>query len=71
MVKGKKSILEGLMEGSVGLMETKGNKLDTLPVAIRKVLNDSKIDDSEKVKRIDAYIEVYFDNKQLALSDVE
>ena len=36
---------------------------DTLPVAIFKVLNDEEIDDKTKLERIEAYIDVYFDNK--------
>lgn len=38
--------------------------MDSLVVAINKVLKDGTVGDSKKVERIEAYIEVYIENEQ-------
>lgn len=43
---------------------------DSLPVAIEKVLKDETINDKTKLERIEAYIEVYFDNNEQSLADM-
>lgn len=46
------------------------SKYDSIVIAIDKVLKDKTIDDKTKLERIEAYIEVYIDNKKPSLADV-
>ena len=46
------------------------SKFDSLAVAIDKVLKDETIDDNKKLERIEAYVEVYFDNNEQSLEDM-
>lgn len=39
-------------------------KEDSLAVAINRVLTDNKIGDKTKIERIEAYVQVFFDNKE-------
>lgn len=44
-------------------------KYDSIVVAIDKVLKDNSTDDKTKLERIEAYIEVYIENREPSESD--